>query len=227
MKIPCRMYTDGNRKCSTWNPIWHDKGWSSHFVLDERESFMDAVILAGGLSSRAKQNKFLLDIDGSPMLKKLIMTFQPYCDRIIVVTGHYKEAVEGLVEGMAKVETVYNQAYREGMFTSVKVGVSQVKADFFLTPGDYPILEGTTIEALMGAQGLIRVPVHGGRKGHPIMIDYTLAKAILEEASSSNLKKFRDRYNVTYIEVKDQGAITDVDTMQAYQSLQQKYEWGR
>ncbi len=178
-----------------------------------------AIVLAAGLSSRAKTNKLALPIDGEPVLVRLVKVLLNNCSKVIVVTGHYKDEVESMVAHMPNVVTVYNEGYMGGMFTSVQKGVEAVSDDFFLTPGDYPLMNDATIKALINDSGDIRVPVSHGRRGHPIFFEESLIKALLEEPESSNLKVFRDRYKVNYIEVDDYGAISDIDTMEDYHNL--------
>lgn len=178
-----------------------------------------AVVLAAGLSSRAKTNKLALTIDGEAVLVKLVKVLLNNCSKVIVVTGHYKEEVEALVAHLPGVETVYNEGYMGGMFTSVLKGVALVEEDFFLTPGDYPLIDDGTIKALLNGSGDIRVPVSHQRRGHPIFMKHALIKALLDEPAASNLKVFRDQYEVTYIEVEDRGAILDIDTMEDYHNL--------
>jgi molybdenum cofactor cytidylyltransferase len=97
------------------------------------------------------------------------------------------------------------------MFSSVKKGVSCIKNDFFLIPGDYPLVKKQTIDKLIASSGEIRVPIYNGRKGHPIFIEKELIQELLEEPITSNLKVFRDRHTVNYVEVDDKGILLDVD----------------
>lgn len=181
-----------------------------------------AIVLAAGLSSRAKTNKLALPIGGEAVLVKLVKVLLRYCSKVIVVTGHYRAEVEDLLKPLDGVETVYNENYMAGMFTSVQKGVAMVSDDFLLTPGDYPLIDGSTIQALLASRGDLRVPVSHNRRGHPIFIKKTLISALLEEAADANLKDFRDRYEVTYVEVEDRGAILDIDTMEDYHNMKEK-----
>jgi molybdenum cofactor cytidylyltransferase len=110
------------------------------------------------------------------------------------------------------------------MFTSVQKGVEQVRNNFFLIPGDYPLVKGETLETLLDHRGPIRVPVYQNRRGHPIYIAKELIPALLEEPPDSNLKAFRDRYDVTYIPVPDRGVVLDVDRIEDITLLQAERE---
>ena len=105
------------------------------------------------------------------------------------------------------------------MFTSVQEGIKHVTSDCFLIPGDYPLVNRKTYEQLAQSNGLIRVPVYQNRRGHPIYISKELFEPLLHEPQDSNLKQFRDRYQVTYIEVDDPHILFDIDDQNAYQKL--------
>lgn len=178
-----------------------------------------AIVLAAGYSSRAKTNKLILDYKGLPILTNLVMTLLQVCEDVIVVTGHYHDEVVSLVKDLERVEVIYNQNYDRGMFSSVQKGLAAITSDFFVIPGDCPIVKIETCELLLEAEGVIAVPVYEGRKGHPIRIRASLIEALRNEPNDSNLKHFRDKHPVTLVSVTDQGVLIDVDTMKDYELL--------
>ncbi len=180
---------------------------------------IDGVILAGGYSSRLKKNKMTLIFNDLPIICNVIEAMKQYCDKIIVVTGHYHDEIERVVKKYEVVNVVRNTNYNLGMFSSVKAGVKDINNDFFLTPGDYPLIKASTYKKLLDSKGMIRVPIYNGRKGHPILISKELIDPLLKEPVESNLKVFRDRYKVNYIEVDDKGVLIDVDTMEDYLTI--------
>ena len=110
------------------------------------------------------------------------------------------------------------------MFSSVKAGVSITENDFFLIPGDYPLVKPETIRKLLAETGIIKVPIYKGRKGHPIYISNELISSLNDEPIDSNLKTFRDRHDVTYIDVDDEGILLDIDTAVDYKQLKERNE---
>ncbi|MFK5883400.1 MAG: nucleotidyltransferase family protein [Candidatus Izemoplasma sp.] len=184
----------------------------------------DGIILAGGYSSRAKTNKMVLIYEGLPIICNAIEAMRGVCDNIVVVTGHYHDEVLEVVKHYDYVKVVKNQFYDKGMFSSVIVGAKEVKNDFFLTPGDYPMIQKETFLKLLSVDGNIRVPIFNSRKGHPIFISKELIESLLNEQEDSNLKVFRDKYDVTYVEVEDEGVLIDVDTISDYLSLKNRNE---
>jgi len=182
------------------------------------------IILAGGYSSRAQTNKMMLLINGKPIVEHVILTMKVSCQKIIVVTGHYHDEISQAISHYTDVKIVKNQEYDSGMFSSVLCGLKEVDSDFFLVPGDYPMIQSSTYKMLKENQGLIRVPVYKGRRGHPIFIKKELIDELLNEPVESNLKVFRDRHQVEYVETKDAGILQDIDTIEDYEKMLTKKE---
>lgn len=178
-----------------------------------------AVVLAAGYSSRAQLNKLALKIDGVPILRRIVMTLLQLCEEVVVVSGHYHDAVLELVGELEGVRVVYNEAYDLGMFSSVLKGIGQINSDCFLIPGDYPLIQASTCQAMLLAKGPVVVPVFKGRRGHPILLKGASVNQLKLEALTSNLRTFRDRYDVTYIDVEDEGILLDVDTIEDYEAI--------
>ncbi len=185
---------------------------------------VEGIVLAGGLSSRANDNKMLLPHKNKPIIEHVIDTMAPYVSTVFVVTGHYHDALTKALRGKPNVTLIYNANYMNGMFSSVQTGVAFTMGNFFVIPGDIPLIEGSTYKNILEASGQIRVPTYRGRKGHPLYIDKSLKQALLDEPPDSNLKAFRDKYPITCVNVDDKGIRVDVDTMADYHALNDQDE---
>lgn len=187
----------------------------------------DGVVLAAGFSSRTGPGLFKMELQfrGKTLLENVIRSLQPFCSRLIVVTGYRSERVCAIVAPYPQVEPVLNPDFRSGMFTSVKTGVANVNTGwFFFTPGDYPLIESSTCQALLDAREAhpdmkVFIPVFGGRKGHPVLMARQLVPALMAEPEHSNLRSFIDRTGFVPVEVSDSGILTDIDTMEDYRDL--------
>jgi len=186
----------------------------------------DAIILAAGYSSRANTNKLVLLVDGITVIERVIRLLEHTCEMIIVVSGHFHEELVEILINYPNVRIVKNDHYDQGMFSSVQTGVSQMTNDFILIPGDYPWIQPKTIESIIRTEGDIVVPTYEGKKGHPIFIRKHLIKPLMEEVSTSNLKRFRDGQKVVYIPVDDEGILLDIDTIDEYHHILKKIERG-
>lgn len=185
---------------------------------------VDIVILAGGKSSRFKKNKMETKILGKPILQRTIESFINLANSITIVTGFYNvDYLKDFIEAN-NIRVVHNALHELGMFSSVLKGVECIKNDFLLTPGDYPNISESTIKTLIEATGEIRVPTYNGRKGHPLFISKHLLDDLKNEDINSNLKVFRDRYNVTTVPVDDEGILQDIDYIEDLQNLEERCE---
>ena len=179
-------------------------------------SLLTGIILAGGMSKRLGTNKMDVLIGNKKVLQHTIDNMIDLVDFVTLVTGHYKVSD---IQPNPKIKVVNNDNYIEGMFTSIKVGVKEVEGDVFIIPGDYPMVKKETYEKILNTTGSIRVPTYKGRKGHPIYISEDLVLDLQMEAESSNLKVWRDKHCVHYIEVDDKGILQDLDTKDDYETL--------
>lgn len=179
----------------------------------------DTIILAGGKSSRFIDNKLATMYQGKPLIYYVVKTFLEVSEKVIIVTGHYPMDYLSSYLSDSRIKIVHNNNYERGMFSSVQCGVASVDNDFFLIPGDYPLVKLDTLHQLLEGTKRIRVPVYNNRRGHPIFIAEELIGPLLQEPPDSNLKVFRDRYLVEYIPVEDKGIIIDVDNIDDFNQL--------
>lgn len=186
----------------------------------------NAVVLAAGYSSRAGTNKMALTIDNQTVIARVIETLLVVCDKIVVVGGYNYESVKGLIQKYDRVKIVENKNYSKGMFSSVKRGVEEMTGDFFLIPGDYPMVKPSTYKTLMSGKKDFIVPTYKGRRGHPVLIKKNLIGSILKEPLDSNLKAFRDKCETEFLEIDDEGILMDIDTMEDYYKIRKLSEGG-
>ena len=176
------------------------------------------IILAGGYSSRTKTNKMALMIEEKPLLHHTIAAMAKVVDDIIIVSGHHHEEIKQLTKAFKHVEVVYNQAYDQGMFASVKCGFKHAHDSVLIQPGDMPFVKASTYQTILNGHGLMRIPVYQGKKGHPIYIDITLKEELLN-TKAPHLKAFRDQHDFHAIAVDDSGILIDIDTMADYKKF--------
>lgn len=178
---------------------------------------LEVVILAAGAAKRMGKNKLLLPLGGEPLLFRTISIFMPFCESIYVITGYYHDDLKPLLQTIPKVKCIYNPDYEMGMFTSVQCGASHVRSDFFVIPGDMPFVTKETLIALKESYGKLRIPTFNDRKGHPIYIEKELAESIIAAPQSESLRWIKEKYEITYVKVNDEGILYDIDTQKDYE----------
>jgi molybdenum cofactor cytidylyltransferase len=181
-----------------------------------------AIVLAGGLSRRTGINKMSLPFHGKPLILNTIDRVFPSVSKVVVVTGHYHDEIKLLLQGIPKIEIVQNKDYMKGMFSSVLCGVKHISEDFFIVPGDYPLIRNETYTQMINQLHTMLVPSYKGIKGHPLLLSLSLKEELLKQPVESNLKVFRDRHILDVMETSDEGILHDIDTLTDYETLIQK-----
>lgn len=195
-------------------------------------SQFSAVILSAGFSSRMGSFKPLLALGKGTLIEHVIGTAQSAgIEEICVVVGHRAEALMPVVD-KAGAEAVFNPDYRQGMFSSVCVGVkslSSVVEAFFLLPVDIPLVRPATLrrlaEAWQKVPGRIVHPVFAGERGHPPLIPADLIPVILEGSGQGGLRAVLERHEDQAIEipVADEHILFDVDRPEHYEAAKQRF----
>lgn len=177
----------------------------------------EGIILAAGLSSRAKTFKMLLPLNGKSVIENTIDNMLQFSQRVIVVGGYKIELLQPIIQKYRNVELIFNENYEEGMFSSVKCGIKAVREDeFFFTPGDYPLISKDVYSKILSKTGDIIIPTYKGRKGHPILIKSKFIKEILQEGKYETLRDFINIQNPKFIEVNHKEILMDIDTIEDY-----------
>lgn len=182
----------------------------------------EAVVLAAGLSTRTKgKHKMLLKVNGKTLLENCVDSFRDVCSKIIVVTGFNKIEIVKLFENDSQVETVFNENFKMGMFSSVKCGISKVNSDkFFFTPGDYPnFTKQLILNMLTNFKGNVLIPTYNGRKGHPVIINGNLKENILNYDNEKSMKDFINETGFDTLKVDNSCILHDVDTLEDYKKV--------
>jgi molybdenum cofactor cytidylyltransferase len=193
-----------------------------------RKNRIAAIIIAAGYSSRMDSFKPLLKFGDKTAIERLIHTYQNAgIEDIYVVVGHKKEEIVDQLEGL-EIDIVYNEAYDEGMFTSIKKGILALEEEvdaFFVQPVDIPLIKEKTLLLLMeayiaGEKGLY-YPVFCKQKGHPPLIDCKYNSITLKSDGEGGLRKILDLYQEDncYVPVYDNAILMDMDKIEDYEKL--------
>ncbi|HEY5227217.1 MAG TPA: nucleotidyltransferase family protein [Opitutaceae bacterium] len=135
-----------------------------------------AVILAAGGSSRMGQAKQLLEVDGVPLLLRVVdEALGSGADPVVVVLGASLEKIRPAVAGR-NVVVSHNPDWAAGLSTSIRAGMATLLAiapdagAVLLTPCDQPALSSAIFSGLADLQrstGRIACVRFGGRNASP------------------------------------------------------------
>ena len=159
------------------------------------------------------------------VLEQTISKFEVLCSRVIIVAGFQAEIIQ---EEIAKINSksaysfqikfVYNENFSQGMFSSIQKGCNEINApNFFITPGDCPLVKKETVKLLANQKGNVVIPSFNYKGGHPIKLSNEVKQKILETTPESNLRVVLNGFEKKYINADDPGVLMDVDTQEDYQ----------
>lgn len=122
---------------------------------------------------------------------------------------------------------VENFLPEEGQTSSLRAGVAALGGGaraFLIFPVDYPLVRAHDVSALLSAYQArapgqtVFIPSHGGRRGHPVLVDVALAPALLAlppGASARDVLHAHPRA-IVHVERPDDGVLRDMDTPEDY-----------
>lgn len=186
------------------------------------------LVLAAGMARRMGTTKQLLPFGDKTVLQTVVDTLvDAKLAGVAVVLGHDAEAVRDSLRGRP-VRFCVNEAYREGMFSSVLCGLRALPADAdaaLIALGDQPQIALNAVRAVAqayreGDKGIV-VPVSGGRRGHPVLIDLSrYRREILSLSGDRGLKPVVRGHPEDTLEVlvDDEGILRDLDTPADYRA---------
>ncbi len=192
--------------------------------MSEALARFGAVILAAGQSSRmGGPNKLLEPYRDKPLVCHALECVAGLgLGDAVCVTGRDREQVEALAR-RAAVRFVHNRDFASGMGASIAAAARALKPGLdgiFIVLGDMPEVKRDDFQRLAGVwrEGRIAVPVHGGRRGHPVLFSgpYRAALEALrgDEGARSILRAYAAQ--VTEAAVDHPGVLFDCDTPQDF-----------
>ncbi len=205
-----------------------DQIWSSlsaGLSLD-KAGFLSGILLAAGESRRFGSPKLLLPANGRTVLEgSLDALLSARLDEIIVVLGDKAEEAAVYI-GKRPVRTVFNRDYRKGLGTSIARGIKEADnraSAFLIAFADQPRVSPEVIGRLIGEyrkgnRGIV-VPVHGGRRGHPVIFSARYREELSRLSGDAGGKGILGQHpgDILEVAVESAGVVFDIDTPEDYQ----------
>lgn len=195
-----------------------------------------AVLLAAGEGRRmGGVPKALIRLQGVPLISRhLVALSGAGIDEVVVVTGHARRAIEEAVRSFV-VTLAHNDAYAAGQQGSVRVGLAALSGAFdavLVMPADLPLLGASDLTELIGAfkkrpAGHVVVPMVGGRRGNPVILDEVALGRILSSDTNLGCRHLIERHPelVHGYETANSRFVTDLDTVEDVEQLAQRTGW--
>lgn len=189
-----------------------------------------ALVLAAGQSRRMGEvNKLLVEVDGKPMLCRVVdALLASRAAPVVVVTGHEADAVRSAVPGR-DVTFAHNPDYAQGLSTSLKAGIAALPEEcdgVLIALGDMPRLTAAAFDRLIAAfnplegRGIV-VPTVRGKRGNPVIFAARFIGEMAELAGDVGARHLIGEHalDVVEIEMDDDAALLDIDTPAALHAL--------
>jgi molybdenum cofactor cytidylyltransferase len=186
-----------------------------------------ALVPAAGSSSRLGQPKLLLKFDEQTLIGALVRSLRKGGAGRIVVVAPPADTAEGppiaSEARLAGADVVVPLTRPAQMRDSIELGLARlalgdVPRSVLLTPGDCPGIEAGLVEQLVkrgaAVPDRILIPTHNGRRGHPIVLPWTIAATIhsLPLGVGVNALVAQHAGSVVEIEVANAELVADLDT---------------
>jgi molybdenum cofactor cytidylyltransferase len=186
-----------------------------------------AIVPAAGLSRRMGKCKQLLPFAGTTVIGHIVDELRrSRVDEIRVVVGHEADRLRKELRPRG-VRIVFNPNYEKtDMLVSVRCGLADLPPRcraILVAPGDQPSVSVELIDALIDSystagRGIV-VPVHAGKRGHPILFAASYCPEILTHYDQLGLRGLLAAHaeDVFDFQVPANLAVTDMNYPEDYQ----------
>ncbi|MGA7409931.1 MAG: nucleotidyltransferase family protein [Bryobacteraceae bacterium] len=201
----------------------------------ESRSGVSAVVLAAGMSTRMGSPKQLLRLGEKTLLETVLDNLRAsQVDELVVVLGGSAQLIQQQIN-LDDARVVINEAYQQGMGTSLHAGVSAVDSSSdaaLIALADQPFVRPGTIDHLIDCYRAQRrpavIPIYKGHRGNPILLDRSLFPEVMTLSGDMGFRSILGRHTekILKVPVGDVGVLIDVDTEADLQKFQQAYVQG-
>ena len=189
---------------------------------------ISAILLAAGQSKRMKgENKLTKKIQDIPLIKHSVENIlASSVDELIIVLGYQKEIVEKIISKNEKIKFVFNNDFKSGMASSIKVGlnhISNTSEAFFICLGDMPMIKPDIYNQLIKSRNQkdILIPTYNGQQGNPVLFNKSMKEKIMSISGDVGAKKILEinKDKILKLEINDQGITKGFDSQKDFNSL--------
>lgn len=188
------------------------------------------ILLFAGESKRMGKLKPLLPIGEETVVETVLKEYlASSLFEVALVLGYRADDVKKTIDekiNSNKLKVVVNKGFKKEMLSSIQVGLAEIKdtEGILIGLGDQVLITCDIINELTEnyIKGKVLIPTFQGRKGHPIIIPYTMRNEILAmDAEKTTLKDVLGRHSdiINFLEMKSEGVLIDMDTKEEYERI--------
>lgn len=187
---------------------------------------VSGLILAAGLSGRMNSFKPLLKIKNQTIIQVIVDKLLNVCDDVVIVTGFKSGEIKSVIEKSDRIKFVFNEEYEEGVFTSLKKGLSELSnSDWTI----YHFVDQPFLPRSFYSEFVTRIdqnynwiqPEFNSVKGHPILIGRSIYQIILNESDGGSLRNVSNNSRVKklILDCNYPQILDDMDTQEEFKKL--------
>lgn len=190
-----------------------------------------AIVMAAGQSRRMGSNKLLADLGGRPLITHVVDAIRDAgWPAPIVVTGHDAAAIEAALAGR-EAHLIHASDHAAGLSRSIAAGIAAVPDDWVAAAiclGDMPLIGPAIFQRLAehAHPGAIVLPLHAGRRGHPVLWGRNHISELSNLKGDAGGKAVLDRLGQAIVKVAcdDVAVLVDVDTPAALSAVRRGFD---
>ena len=182
---------------------------------------ISAIVLAAGQATRFGQCKQLMRHGEKALLQHVLDNLaQSTIDEVVVVLGARADEIREQIQ-FGKARVIMNPDYANGMSTSIQAGLRAINSDAaMIVLADQPFVTSRTLDALLDeyrrTRASVLIPTYNGFRGNPVIVGKSLFPEMMEIRGDTGCRAIFGDHAVTKLAVDDRGVITDIDTMEDY-----------
>jgi molybdenum cofactor cytidylyltransferase len=188
-----------------------------------------AVLLAAGLSSRMNgPNKLLLDLGGTPLVRRVAEALAAVTDiPPTAVLGRNAPLVEDALQGLGFRLTRIDPALGQAQSMSAGLTAALDADETLIALADQPLLTPAALAAILTAHRAdprrITVPINGTTRGNPIVLPRALRTQIAQGGPNLGCRAFTEKHPhlVHAFATDDPAFFVDIDTPADYAALRE------
>lgn len=187
------------------------------------------LLLAAGSSSRLGHPKQLVQINGQPLLQKMVETsLATGCSPVVIVLGAYFEKIKPVIENLP-IHILENKNWESGMGSTISCGMDflinnspELKAVILLVCDQYYLAEKNIEELITvfnNSNKKIIASKYGETIGVPALFSKELFSDLLKLNGQSGAKKIIQKYMEGSAIVEFSEGVFDLDTEEDLKKL--------
>ncbi|MDC3087248.1 NTP transferase domain-containing protein [Paracoccaceae bacterium] len=199
--------------------------------VHKREKKIMGVILAAGNSTRmGKDNKLLKNIDGTPLIRNIVLEItKSDLDSCSIVLGYQSDKVADVIKDL-NINLILNPLWKEGQASSLRAALNSLTSsysDVLIMLGDLPGIKSSHINRIIeehlsseNRRSKITIPSFKGEKGNPVIWGRSFFHDLsnLEGDAGGRVLFSQHPAAINLIEMNDPSVVTDTDTPEDFEN---------